>query len=130
MVKGHRTASGKMIDMDALRAKNERVRAVGNMNVNARGDIIDANDKIVNDNAKRVNEQYMKSIAKKTNIIPDIRSTEQTKNEPVSSSKLTPDTEPKLELTPEELEFEQDDLEQTQELEQTQTKKSKSSKKS
>jgi ribosomal protein S4 len=100
------------------------------MNVNARGDIIDANDKIVNDNAKRVNEQYMKSIAKKTNIIPDIRSTEQTKNEPVSSSKLTPDTEPKLELTPEELEFEQDDLEQTQELEQTQTKKSKSSKKS
>ena len=37
-----RSAQGKMIDMTALAARNERVRAVGNMNVNARGDTIDA----------------------------------------------------------------------------------------
>lgn len=127
MAKGHRTALGKMIDMDALRAKNERVRAVGNMNVNARGDVIDANDRVINDSTKRVNEQYMKSVARKTNIIPDIRSSETAKN---NQSKLAPDPEPQLELTAEELEFEQDDLDQIQDLEQIQPKKSKSSKKS
>lgn len=33
-----KTASGKTIDMDAMRLKNEDVIAVGNMKVNARGD--------------------------------------------------------------------------------------------
>jgi len=45
----HRSAHGKMIDMTALRNKNERVRAVGNMNVNARGDTIDSDNRIIND---------------------------------------------------------------------------------
>jgi hypothetical protein len=52
---------GRSVDMAALRAKNERVRAVGNMNVNSRGDVIDSNNEIINDNNKRVNEYYMKS---------------------------------------------------------------------
>ncbi len=38
----YRTAMGKTVDMAALTAKNEKVRAVGNMSVNARGDTIDA----------------------------------------------------------------------------------------
>jgi hypothetical protein len=59
----HRTAQGKMVDMGMLRAKNEKVRAVGNMLVNARGDIIDSHDNVINDSTKRVNEQYMKSVA-------------------------------------------------------------------
>lgn len=57
----HKSAMGRSVDMAALRAKNERVRAVGNMNVNARGDVIDSNNEIINDNNKRVNEYYMKS---------------------------------------------------------------------
>jgi hypothetical protein len=57
----HKSAMGRSVDMAALRAKNERVRAVGNMSVNARGDIIDSNNQIINDNNKRVNEYYMKS---------------------------------------------------------------------
>ena len=40
----YRTAQGKNIDMAALAAKNERTRAVGNMNVNARGDTIDGRE--------------------------------------------------------------------------------------
>jgi hypothetical protein len=60
MGKQHRTALGKSIDMATLRAKNERVRAVGNMLVNARGDIIDSNNEIINDSTKRVNEHYMR----------------------------------------------------------------------
>tara|TARA_Y100001963_G_scaffold22000_1_gene28623 strand:+ start:357 stop:698 length:342 start_codon:yes stop_codon:yes gene_type:complete len=31
---------GRMVDIDKLRATNEDVRAVGNMNVNARGDVL------------------------------------------------------------------------------------------
>lgn len=57
----HRSALGRSVDMAALRAKNERTRAVGNMNVNARGDVIDSNNEVINDNNKRVNEYYMKS---------------------------------------------------------------------
>ena len=57
------SAMGKVVDMNALRSKNEKVRAVGNMNVNARGDTIDSNDNIIQDNTKRVNQQYMKTVA-------------------------------------------------------------------
>ena len=57
----HKSAMGRTVDMAALRAKNEHTRAVGNMNVNARGDVIDSNNDVINDNNKRVNEYYMKS---------------------------------------------------------------------
>ena len=36
----YRTMQGRMIDIEKLRGANEDVRAVGNMNVNARGDIL------------------------------------------------------------------------------------------
>ena len=42
-----RSAMGKSVDMGALVSRNEKVRAVGNMNVNARGDILDSNNKII-----------------------------------------------------------------------------------
>jgi hypothetical protein len=57
----HITAMGKSVDMAAIRAKNETTRAVGNMNVNARGDIIDSNNQVINDNAKRVNRMYQRT---------------------------------------------------------------------
>lgn len=37
-----KTARGRTIDMSALAAKNEETRAVSNLNMNARGDIIDS----------------------------------------------------------------------------------------
>ena len=36
----YRTMQGRMVDIEKLRAANESVQAVGNMNVNARGDVI------------------------------------------------------------------------------------------
>jgi len=36
----YRTMQGRMVDIEKLRAANENVQAVGNMNVNARGDIL------------------------------------------------------------------------------------------
>jgi hypothetical protein len=62
MSKIHKTAMGRPIDMAALRMKNENVRAVGNMNVNARGDIIDSNNNVISDNSKRVNAMYEKTM--------------------------------------------------------------------
>ena len=38
---------GRLIDIDKLRASNETVRAVGNMSVNARGDVIGQGGRIV-----------------------------------------------------------------------------------
>lgn len=60
--KKHVTALGKALDMHALRAKHEKMRAVGNMNVNARGDIIDSSNNIINDNNQRVNAMYNKTM--------------------------------------------------------------------
>jgi hypothetical protein len=54
----YRTAQGKMIDMGALRLQNERVRAVGNMKVNARGDVVDDRGSIVSSKPNQVNRQY------------------------------------------------------------------------
>jgi len=54
----YKTAQGKMLDMGALRLQNERVRAVGNMKVNARGDKIDDRGGIVATKTSQVNKQY------------------------------------------------------------------------
>lgn len=67
---GHRTAQGKMVDMSQLAARNEKVRAVGNMNVNARGDIIDSHNRIIQDNTKRVKSSYQKIVAEKQHKNP------------------------------------------------------------
>ena len=40
----YRSANGKVVDMGALRLQNEKIRAVGNMKVNARGDEINERD--------------------------------------------------------------------------------------
>ncbi len=59
----HRTAQGKMIDMSSIVAKNEKVRAVGNMNFNARGVILERKKKFIKENTKRVKASYQKIIA-------------------------------------------------------------------
>lgn len=59
---GYRTAQGKIVDMAQMAARNEKVRAVGNMNVNARGDIIDSHNRVIQDNTKRVKNNYQKAV--------------------------------------------------------------------
>ena len=54
----YRSANGKTIDMGALRLQNERVRAVGNMRVNARGDEINDNNEVIRTRNEQVNKQY------------------------------------------------------------------------
>ena len=43
----YRTMQGRMVDIEKLRAANESVQAVGNMNVNAKGDVLGAGGQVV-----------------------------------------------------------------------------------
>lgn len=52
--------------MSALGAKNERVRAVGNMKVNARGDTIDGFGRIIQPVTEKVTDSYTKTVGNKS----------------------------------------------------------------
>lgn len=56
----YRTAQGKIVDLGALQLQNENVRAVGNMAVNARGDLIDGWNRPIESRTKQVGRQYDK----------------------------------------------------------------------
>lgn len=58
--KQYRTAMGKVVDMGALMLQNEGVRAVGNMAVNAKGDKLNSENKIIDRKAQQVNRQAKK----------------------------------------------------------------------
>lgn len=62
----YRTALGKSVDMAALQTRNERVRAVGNMSVNARGDTIDAFGNVIKPVTEKVNEKYSKTVGNRS----------------------------------------------------------------
>jgi hypothetical protein len=59
----YNTAMGREIDMSSLAAKNEKVRAVGNMNVNARGDVLNSQNNVITDNNARINSIYNKTVS-------------------------------------------------------------------
>ena len=62
----YRTAMGKVVDMAALSAKNEKTRAVGNMKVNARGDTIDAQGRIVKSATVKANDSYNRTVGNRS----------------------------------------------------------------
>jgi hypothetical protein len=58
----YRTANGKMLDMRALALKNEKVRAVGNMKVNARGDMINDDNRVIRSKNEMAQRQYNQQV--------------------------------------------------------------------
>jgi len=54
----YRTMQGRMVDIEKLRAANESVQAVGNMNVNARGDVLGAGGQVVTPKEKIIKKYY------------------------------------------------------------------------
>ena len=101
----YRTAMGKNVDMAALTAKNEKTRAVGNMKVNARGDTIDAQGRIIRTATAKVNDSYNQTVGN--------RSAQPVRNKPKSSvsSKPTIDLSQLNEIERELEESLEDDLE-------------------
>jgi hypothetical protein len=103
MARNYRTAQGKVIDMAGLAARNEKVRAVGNMKVNARGDTIDGNNKVITPVTQKVGASYQKTVGNKS-------AHTKAPSKPVTNKAPVPVKE---ELTNEELELESsfDDIE-------------------
>jgi hypothetical protein len=56
--KVYKSAMGKPVDLGALLLQNEQVRAVGNMGVNAAGDILDSNNLVIDQRTRQVQRQY------------------------------------------------------------------------
>lgn len=61
----YKSAQGKTIDLGTIKLRNEHVRAVGNMNVNARGDVLDSNNQIVEQKSRQIQRQN----ARLTNVV-------------------------------------------------------------
>jgi len=62
----YRTAQGRLVDLGALQLQNENVRAVGNMGVNARGDLINADNRSIDTRNEQISRQYRRQTA--TNV--------------------------------------------------------------
>ena len=60
----YKTAQGQTLDMRSLILKNENERAVGNMNVNARGDVIDDQNRVIRSKPQQVENQYNNQVKK------------------------------------------------------------------
>jgi hypothetical protein len=54
----YKTAQGKTVDLGALILQNENIRAVGNMNVNARGDLLDSTNQTIDQKNQQIQRQY------------------------------------------------------------------------
>jgi len=63
----YRTAQGKIVDLGQLILQNENVRAVGNMNVNARGDRLDSSNQVVDSKNQQLQRQHQRQIT--SNVI-------------------------------------------------------------
>jgi hypothetical protein len=61
----YKSAQGKTVDLGTIKLRNEHVRAVGNMNVNARGDAIDSNNQVVESKSQQIQRQN----AQLTNVV-------------------------------------------------------------
>ena len=68
--KVYRTAQGKTVDFGAMAAKNEKVRAVGNMAVNARGDRIDNQGNIIATRSQQINKNLNRQTNTSAGAIP------------------------------------------------------------
>jgi hypothetical protein len=103
----YRTAQGKRLDMSVLARRNERVRAVGNMSVNARGDTIDNQGRVVVPVTKKVGDKYQRTVssraAKLTNRREELLQPIETA--PAPETKI--DIADELELLAEELEIDE-----------------------
>ena len=58
---------GKAVDLGALMLSNENTRAVGNMGVNARGDLLDSANQVIDPKNRQVQRQYKKQSAPPVN---------------------------------------------------------------
>ena len=78
----YRTMQGRMVDIEKLRSANESVQAVGNMNVNARGDVLGASGQVITPKSEVIKKYYEQP----KGMVSDTP----TKNKPTAAPKTEP----------------------------------------
>ena len=89
----YRTMQGRMVDIEKLRATNEDIRAVGNMNVNARGDVLGPGGQIATTKANVIAKYYEQPKGKVDDTPARAKPTPQRRTAPApqpSVQKMTP----------------------------------------
>lgn len=86
----YRTAQGKMVDLGALQLRNEDVRAVGNMKVNARGDLVDSGNRPVETRNQQVARQYQKQAKTDDRVFASAKEAKQQKQKQPEAPVQTP----------------------------------------
>lgn len=116
----YRTAMGKVVDMSQIASKNEHVRAVGNMPVNARGDTIDSQGKVILPVTRKVGKTYQKTVSNRAANVtnPNVARP----SEPVANKQVPVIDD--YQLTPDEQEF-QDTSAEDDEIEKIKAKTNK-----
>ena len=100
--KVYKSAQGKSVDLGTIILQNEHVRAVGNMNVNARGDLLDNENRVIETKPRQIQRQN----ARTTNVTSTpvqtsvIRARKERKNPVESDSANVPDSVPLPEPPP------------------------------
>lgn len=94
------SAQGKTVDLGALMLQNEQVRAVGNMHVNARGDLLDGSNQVIDKKSAQVQRQLRKQtlasqdeVVTSTRVAKQMRSNESVADEVQSDQETTLTTE-------------------------------------
>ena len=86
----YRTMQGRMVDIEKLRAANESVRAVGNMNVNARGDVLGPGGQIATTKANVIAKYYEQPKGKVDDTPARAKPTPPRRVAPTPVQKMTP----------------------------------------
>jgi hypothetical protein len=98
--KVYRSAQGKSVDLGTIMLQNEHVRAVGNMNVNARGDRLDSNNQVLETKPRQIQRQN----ARTTNVsagevhTSSIKARRQATAEPKTEIDVAPSNIPQPEI--------------------------------
>jgi hypothetical protein len=100
--KVYKSAMGRDVDLGALLLRNEDTRAVGNMNVNARGDVLDGANKVIDQKNRLTQRQYRRTA---TNVTASAQVQTSTKAAKQASKEAT------MAKDVEELDFELDTTE-------------------
>jgi hypothetical protein len=95
-----RTAQGKTVDLGTIMLQNEHVRAVGNMNVNARGDKLDHNNHVIETKPRQIQRQNSRT----TNVSADPVQTSATKANKIRREKSRVESQQPIDPEPTEAE--------------------------
>lgn len=88
----YKTAQGKTVDLGALMLQNENVRAVGNMNVNARGDVLDSGNKVIDQKNRQTQRQYQRQTnVSSTQVATSTRAAKRAKNSAPAQTESIPE---------------------------------------